>query len=225
MLYPNGVNTAGFISILLSLVAYLMALAVAVSFHEFAHAFAAKCEGDYTAKAYGRYTLAPHAHFDFTGFIFLLLFRFGWAKPVPVDSRNFKRGKKSELFVASAGIITNLLLGIIFIFIYMLLNKFVPKYIEIPVYGLMLELFLSSSISLNFVLAFLNLLPIYPLDGYKIIESFSKTENTFLRVTKQYAFIIFLLLSITGLYYYYFAYTAELLMSAIIKLFSIILGM
>ena len=91
MLFPSANADVGFIYSLLSLVAMVMALFVAMPFHEFAHAAAAKHEGDFTAVAYRRYTLAFHKHFDFKGFLFLLLFRFGWAKPVPVDERNFKR--------------------------------------------------------------------------------------------------------------------------------------
>ena len=82
-------SSLDFISIVINIVAYLMALCVAMSFHEFAHAFAASTQGDYTAKVMGRQTLAPLAHVDVLGFVSFLFFRFGWAKPVPVDPRNF----------------------------------------------------------------------------------------------------------------------------------------
>ena len=118
MLFPNAGFGSSFIYSILSLIAMVMALFVAMPFHEFAHAAAAKHEGDFTAVAYRRYTLALHKHFDFKGFLFLLLFRFGWAKPVPVDERNFKRGKKSKFIVASAGIVTNLILGTFFLFMF-----------------------------------------------------------------------------------------------------------
>ena len=111
MLFLNSGADTGFIYSLLNMVAIMMALFVAMPFHEFAHAAAAKREGDFTAVAYRRYTLALHKHFDLKGFIFLFLFGFGWAKPVPVDERNFKRGKKSKLIVSSAGIVTNLILS------------------------------------------------------------------------------------------------------------------
>ena len=80
-------GSTSLVYILLYFVAYIMALFVAMPFHEFAHAFAAKREGDYTAVAYKRYTLAPLAHVDFSGMLFLLLFGFGWAKPVPEIGR------------------------------------------------------------------------------------------------------------------------------------------
>lgn len=223
MLYANH-SLNNFLTLILTLIAYLMALIVAISFHEFAHAFAAKKEGDNTAKAYGRYTLAPHAHFDLIGFLFLLLFRFGWAKPVPVDSRNFKRGKKSAFWVASAGIITNIILGVIFLFIYIFIIRFFPQIYDIPIYGELLFYFLNAVVSLNFSFAFLNLLPLYPLDGHRIIESFSKTENAFLRATKQYSLLIMILISVTGLYQMIYVYTSELLIMGLADLFSKMLG-
>lgn len=200
-----------------------MALFVAMPFHEFAHAAAARHEGDYTAVAYKRYTLAFHRHFDWKGFLFLFLFGFGWAKPVPVDERNFKRGKKSKFIVASAGIIANLLLGTIFLFLQLFLLRFFPKIYEIPVYGFLLEMFLELSVSLNFMLVFFNLLPIYPLDGYKIVDSFCKYENKFLDFMKRYSFIIFLVLAFTGLYSLFYNYTAGLLYNGLYRLFVWIL--
>ena len=211
--------------VFIAIIATLMAICVAMPFHEFAHAHAAKKEGDYTAVAQRRYTLAPHAHFDWQGFLFLFFFRFGWAKPVPVDSRNFKRGRFSQLHVAIAGILTNILLGAIFLFIYMLIIKVAPEFYGSSFYGRLLYQFLTTSVSLNFMLAFFNLLPIYPLDGYRIVDSFCRFENGFLRFMKNYAFIVYLILIVTGVYYYYYSYTAGLLIDGLIKLFSLVLGL
>jgi Zn-dependent protease len=158
-------------NLFISLIATLMALFVAMPFHEFAHAFAAKREGDYTAVACRRYTLAPLAHFNLWGFLFLLVFGFGWANPVPVDTRNFKRGKKSEFMVAIAGIVMNLLLGTIFLFIFMCLAKFCPGFLMGTLYGNLLSEFLVISVSFNFMLAFFNLLPLPALDGGYIVMS------------------------------------------------------
>ena len=195
------INAANGISILISLIATLMALCVAMPFHEFAHAFAAKREGDYTAVVSRRYTLAPHAHFDAIGFICLFFFGFGWAKPVPIDSRNFKRGKLSHFLVSIAGIATNLILGTLFLFIHSLLIKLIPNILSNTIYGNLLVNFLTISVSLNFMLAFFNLLPIYPLDGYRLIESCCTTDNMFLQFMRRYStfiyiIMIFLLLSL-----------------------------
>ncbi len=206
------------------LFAYIMALMVAVSFHEFSHAFVAKKEGDYTAVALKRYTLAPHAHFDIKGLICMLLFGFGWAKPVPVDSRNFKRGKKSKLLVAIAGIITNLILGIIFCFIYVLIFKIDSNFYSSNLYGQVLYQFLNYSILLNFSLAFFNIIPIYPLDGFQVVKTLSKPNNSVVEFLKKYSIFIYLFLIITNIYYYYFSYTAMYAINGLIKLFCIILG-
>ncbi|MBR7172516.1 MAG: site-2 protease family protein [Clostridia bacterium] len=224
MLFPGSNVEVSFLYTLVYIVAMVMALFVAMPFHEFAHAAAAKREGDYTAVAYRRYTLAFHRHFDWRGFLFLLLFRFGWAKPVPIDERNFRRGKKSKFFVSIAGILANLILGTVFLFLQLLIYRFFPKVFAIPVYGFLLEMFLEISVSLNFMLVFFNLLPIYPLDGYKIVESFCKYDNKFLDFMKRYSFIIFLVVAFTGLYSLFYEMTAGLLYTGLFKLFTWILG-
>lgn len=210
-------------NLFISLIATLMALFVAMPFHEFAHAFAAKREGDYTAVACRRYTLAPLAHFNLWGFLFLLVFGFGWANPVPVDTRNFKRGKKSEFMVAIAGIVMNLLLGTIFLFIFMCLAKFCPGFLMGTLYGNLLSEFLVISVSFNFMLAFFNLLPIYPLDGYRVVDSMCKQDNAFLSFMRNNSLIVYLLFAITGLYTLYYNMTAGLLLEGLQKLFTIIL--
>lgn len=225
MLFLNSGADTGFIYSLLNMVAIMMALFVAMPFHEFAHAAAAKREGDFTAVAYRRYTLALHKHFDLKGFIFLFLFGFGWAKPVPVDERNFKRGKKSKLIVSSAGIVTNLILGTFFLFIYMFLVRFFPSVFEIKYFGYLLLQFLFVVYKLNFMLAFFNLLPIYPLDGFKICESFCRYDNKFLDFMRRNSFWIFLVVAFTGLYSYFYMYTGGLLVESLVKLFSLILGL
>ena len=222
MLFLNA--GSGFVRILIFILTYIMALFVAMPFHEFAHAFMAKHEGDYTAVAFKRYTLAPHAHIDLKGLFFLLLFGFGWAKPVPVDERNFKRGKLSIFLVSIAGIVTNILLGIFFIFIYVLILKISPTFFISNFYGELLESFLSVSISLNFILAFFNLLPLYPLDGYNILRSFTKPNNTFVNFLAQYSFFFFIILLFFGVLNLYYTYTANIIIQAIFKLFLKILG-
>ena len=214
-----------FLTLLLQIFAVLSALFIAMPFHEFAHAFAAKREGDFTAAAHKRYTLAPLAHIDKIGFIFLFLFGFGWAKPVPVDPRNFKRGRLSSFFVSVAGIVTNLLLGIFFLFIYFLIYKLFPTFYTSSLIGEIYYAFLNASIVLNFSLAFFNLLPIYPLDGYRILASFSKFDNEFLSFMRRYSFFIYILLMLTGIYSFLFSNIMGALINGLSDLFIIILGL
>ena len=197
MLFGSGLGTS-FVYSFISIIALVMALFVAMPVHEFAHAFAAKREGDLTAVAHRRYTLAFHSHFDWKGFLFLFLFRYGWAKPVPVDPRNFKRGRKSQFMVSIAGILANLILGTFFLFVFLLILKINPEFFVDNYYGFLLYEFLNISVSINFMLALFNLLPLYPHDGYKIVDSFCRYDNKFLAVMKEYSLIIYILLAITG---------------------------
>lgn len=186
--------------ILIILVAYLSALFISMPAHEFAHAHAALKEGDPTAKTLKRYTLAPFSHIDVGGLIFLLIFGIGYAKPVPVDKRNFKRGKKSELRVAFAGILTNLALGIISCFVYALLSEVWPALFESYGYlSLLYMMFFEFMISINFMLAFFNIIPIYPLDGFRVVEAFSKTQNGYINFMRRNSMWITIVLLITGI--------------------------
>lgn len=207
------------------IVALLMALFIAIPFHEFAHAWVAKREGDYTAAAYKRCTPAAFAHFDVLGFLMMFIFGFGWAKPVPVNPQNFKRGRKSQFWVSIAGILMNLILGIVFLFIFMLIIRIDANFYESSIYGYTLYWFLYYSFLLNFGLAIFNLLPIYPFDGYNIIDSMCKYENGYLRFAKKYSTIIFLILIFSGIYSLVYNYLLNGLFDIFRGLFSKILGL
>lgn len=214
-----------FVKTILGLISLLMALFVAIPFHEFAHAFVAKKQGDYTAVAYKRCTPRALVHFDFSGFFMMLLFGFGWAKPVPINKNNFKNGRKSQFLVSVAGIVMNLILGTIFLFIFMLIFKINSTFYDTSYYGYMLKMFLVYSFSLNFGLAFFNLLPIYPFDGYNIIDSMCRFDNAYLRFAKRYSTIIFVILIFTGIYDFCYGYIIENLYNLLINLFGKILGL
>lgn len=220
-----GQLSSGFLDAFLGILALLMALFVAIPFHEFAHAWVAKMQGDYTSVAYKRCTPAALAHFDFAGFLMMMLFGFGWAKPVPINSQNFKNGRKSQFLVSIAGIVMNLLLGIAFLFIYMLILKLDSSFFLNTEYGYLLYMFLLYSVSINFGLAFFNLLPIYPFDGYNMIDSMCRYENAYLVFAKRYSTIIFILLIVTGLYDFLYSCVINNLYSVLFNLFSRILGL
>ena len=116
---------------LLSLLMSLPAVLIAITFHEFAHAFVADKLGDDTPRRQGRLSLNPFAHLDPIGSIMLIFAGFGWGKPVEIDSRNFNRNIKmpvAEAMVAAAGPIMNFILAIIFAVIYAIIWKFAPTF-------------------------------------------------------------------------------------------------
>ncbi len=132
---------------------YLGALLIAISIHEFSHAFVADKLGDPTPRLQGRVTLNPRAHIDLMGILFLFMFGFGWGRPVQFDPFNLKSPRRDAALISVAGPISNFLLAIILTLIY----------------HLTLSPYLIIFIQLNVMLGVFNLLPIHPLDGFKIV--------------------------------------------------------
>lgn len=163
-----------FIFYLLSVPAALIALSV----HECCHGYAAYRLGDPTARSLGRLTLNPLAHLDPVGTVFMVLFRFGWARPVPVNSRYFKDPRKGMAITAAAGPLSNLfmaLLGAIFYLLTLQLGIFtVTQGIDgLPVTFISyLALFFNIFHFLNLSLFVFNLIPLPPLDGSRIFYVF-----------------------------------------------------
>ncbi len=164
------------IHLLLSLPIILFAL----SLHETAHGYVAYKLGDPTAHSLGRLTMNPLKHLDPIGFICMLLFGFGWANPVPINSRYFKKPRRDMALTALAGPASNILAAVVFSVLYgislLLLNMILSKvhYTNVTV-SYLAECFtvmLYYGISLNVTLAVFNLLPIPPLDGSRIVSAF-----------------------------------------------------
>lgn len=141
------------------------AILIALTVHEYAHGWVAYRFGDHTAADAGRLTLNPLAHLDIMGSIMLLFGPFGWAKPVPVDSRYFKNQKKGIIWVSAAGPASNVLLALLFGYTFRFLGTYFPAVAMQP----NLNAFFSLSIMINIGISFFNLLPIPPLDGSKIL--------------------------------------------------------
>lgn len=169
----------------------LPGILIALTFHEFAHGAAAFAMGDDTAKRSGRLSLDPLKHIDPMGFLMLLLVRFGWAKPVPINENNFKNRNVGLFLVSIAGITMNLILALVFHFI----TYFSIGVIDVPAYYQVM----NGIVRINIMLAAFNLLPIPPLDGSKIIYSFLplKLRYKFYQY-ESYGSIILLLLLISG---------------------------
>lgn len=143
------------------------AFLVAVSFHEFSHALVASWLGDDTAKKRGRLTLNPVAHIDLLGLLFLIIFKIGWATPVPIDHRNFKFPRLYSIVAALAGPFSNFVLA----FACFVCIKYLPIALLSPSVVKTFMQILSATAWVNVMLGVFNLLPIPPLDGSHIITA------------------------------------------------------
>ncbi len=187
----NGQNALDyFVLIVLTLIAVCISLVL----HEVAHGLVAKWNGDYTAKYAGRLSLNPLKHFDLIGFIMMMLIGFGYAKPVPVNPYNFKHYKRGMVTVAIAGVVTNMIIAffsaLFFCLMWLALNRAAlgsgVGVIKLCWYLLQ---FFSILITINISLVFFNILPIFPLDGFRVVETFTRRGNkfcAFMRVNGQY---------------------------------------
>lgn len=187
---------------LLSLLLTLPAVLIAITFHEFAHAFAADKLGDDTARRQGRLSLNPLSHIDPIGMIMLIFAGFGWGKPVEIDPRNFNRNIKmpvAEAIVAAAGPIMNFILAIIFGVIYVSVMKFAPMFIFTQVGGIVIIL-LRVCISINIGLGIFNLISLPPLDGSKILAAFLPyNAKNWLEKYYNVFYIVFVVIWVTGI--------------------------
>jgi Zn-dependent protease len=175
-------------------------LLVAFPIHEYSHALAAYRLGDSTARYMGRLTLNPIAHFDPIGGLFLLLtslsgYAIGWAKPTPVNPANLAGGRQGEALVAFAGPFSNLVMASI---VAVPLRAILTLGIDVPELGITV---LSLLVLFNLVLFVFNLLPIPPLDGYRVLLAVVSPRVAWqLRPYEQYGFFILILLLITGVF-------------------------
>ena len=171
------------------------ALLWALSFHEFCHGFAAKMVGDPTAERYGRLSLNPFAHFDLIGTLMLLFVGFGWAKPVPINTRYFKHPTRDLIIVSLAGVAGNILTAVLTVLFIRYCGEW--WYSLTGRAGLTV---LVQMININMGLAAFNLIPIPPLDGSRVLEAFLPYKYMeYYYWLERYGMIILLVLLMTGI--------------------------
>ena len=207
------------------IVVWILPVIFAITVHEVAHGWVAKKYGDNTASSLGRLTLNPIKHIDWVGTIILpgllLLtgtgFIFGWAKPVPVDTRNFKNPRKDMAVVALAGPISNLLMALAWALLARIAVLIGIEFISTPIIYMGV-----AGISINLVLALINLLPIPPLDGSRVLTGILPNYWAWrYNQLERYGFIILLIL----LYTRVLNAVLEYPMTEIKKLFFTIAGL
>ena len=171
----------------------ILIMLIAFTVHEWAHAWTAWKFGDDTAYREGRVTLNPRAHLDWLGMLFLLIAGFGWAKPVPVRRSRFKNPRLMSILVTAAGPISNLLLAFVLMLLVDILHAF-GVFSDVSFIDRLNE-FILLWLQINLALFIFNLIPVPPLDGYRIIEEFLPIRTRIkIQENAQWVTFVFLLL-------------------------------
>ena len=187
---------------LLRLVLTLPAVLIAITFHEYAHAWAADKLGDDTPREQGRLTLNPLAHLDPIGSVLLVFAGFGWGKPVQVNPRNYTRDMsmtKADALVSFAGPAMNFILAIVFMILYYAIITFSTAF-ALSEIGQIVVTLIRITVTINIGLGIFNLIPLPPLDGSKILNHFLPyNARAWFEQNEMYFYFGFLLIWMTGL--------------------------
>jgi len=224
-------NLAGYIrnpDTLISLVLTLPAVIIAMTFHEYAHAWAADKLGDDTPRSQGRLTLNPLKHIEPIGFFILLFAGFGWGRPVEINSSNFNRNisrSKGEAIVSFAGPLMNIILSIVSAFLLGIIIKFNWLANVQLQYAQIIIIFMMQLMYINIGLGVFNLIPLPPLDGSKILRHFLPNKARIWFDSYQYIFyIIFIVIWVLGITSIIISPIINLIGKGILNLIYIILG-
>lgn len=200
----------------------VVAAIISITIHEVSHGFAAYKCGDDTAKIYGRLSLNPLKHIDWIGALCLVVFKFGWAKPVPVNSFNFKNKKRDIIIVSLAGPVSNFILAFVSM---LLVSVLVVSNYPTQV----LATFLITLVYLNIGLGVFNLIPIPPLDGSKILGEFLSGGAKyrylgFERYGSLVLLLVFALRPLNNIFSSVLGFLQGIVLSGYLKVIELILG-
>ncbi len=200
----------------------IVALLMSLILHEIGHGFVALKCGDPTAKMMGRLSLDPRKHLDPIGMICMFFLGIGWAKPVPINPYNFRRRSRDMILVSFAGIFVNLILFLVSTFLYVLLYRHSGSF-----WGYVRQ-FLMILLTYNISLAVFNLVPVPPLDGYRLVNQIFFRGELDYRLNAQTMQLIhygFLFLCLSGLLSGAFSTVCNFFMVHTANLFSSLIGL
>ena len=214
---------------LLALILSIPGVIIAMTFHEFAHAWMADRLGDDTPRRQGRLTLNPFKHMEPIGMLMLLFAGFGWGRPVEINPNNFNRTitiRKGNALVALAGPVMNLILALIFSIIYALILAFGGiAFINSQVGGIITDIIMYT-IFMNVGLGVFNLIPLPPLDGSKVLVAILPTNaRNWFESHERILYLVFIIIWITPIASLIISPVIKLINTGLLKLIASIVGM
>ena len=214
---------------LLALILSIPGVIIAMTFHEFAHAWVADRLGDDTPRRQGRLTLNPFKHMEPIGMLMLLFAGFGWGRPVEINPNNFNRTitiRKGNALVALAGPVMNLILALIFSIIYALILAFGGVDFMVSEVGDIITTIIVYIISMNVGLGVFNLIPLPPLDGSKVLVAILPTNaRNWFESHERILYLVFIIMWITPIASLIISPVIKLINTGLLKLIASIVGM
>ena len=181
-------------SVLLFKILEIIPAIICITLHELSHGLVAYALGDDTAKKAGRLTLNPLVNLDWMGLLAMVIFHFGWAKPVPVNPGKMKNPKRGMALTALAGPVSNFLITVFFLILYGSLFDVLENRMSSAAGEILLSLIISTA-EMSLMLGLFNLIPIPPLDGFKVVSSVLR-DDLYWKIMRyeRYGFLVLILL-------------------------------